>query len=470
MLLNSMLQQCKKKRDYFAFFLVTLIFFFCTIQMLSMIQYTSTAAFIAIGGYTYLLITADSGKRKYIIFFILEIFAFLLRANAMLMIQPMGIAVWFGIQLGDRQSTYKERAKRGLKILVPIILIVLFGILSDKVVYRSSEWQEYMQFKNTQEALFDFYGKPEYDEVEDILTKYDVTETEYNAYIQYTIFDYDVSVECTQELVQYMKNNRLSQNSWKQIVSQTAENWFYQDFRGLNTYVWIIWIIALLWMVIQGNLRLLWPFLGLKLSNVVVWSYMIWKGRLPWRVTAPIFICEIFFLVALLWKDFCRSEIYGIWKRALLMGVAVVALRYTYLTGQMQYRFAVVENRNNEILIESMYEIEEYCRSNPQNKYILGANSMSYFRGNALDVRLVKKRSSVMTGSWFSNSPSSREYLKSFFGEAGSDLHLIVYDEIPLDAIAVEYLSEKTGNTPILTDSFSTSSGAVYSVYYFGKQ
>lgn len=468
LLLNCMLRQCEKKRDYFTAVLVTLGLFLCTLQMLSMIQYTSTAAFVAIGGYTYLLLTAESGKKKYLVFFILEAIALLLRQNAMLMIQPMGLAVWFGYQLGDRHNACKVRLKRGLDILILIIAMVITAVLADKVVYRSPSWQEYMQFKASSEDLFDFYGKPPYDEVKDILDKYDVTQAEYYAYFHYTILDYDVSVECTRELVEYVKSNYVRENGWREIPRQIAETRYRGDFHGINVLVCVIWAFALAWIVMQRSFRLLWPLLGLKLGNTAVWYFMLWRGRTPWRVTAPIFICEIFFLAALLWGYFCKSEIKGMWRYVLLAGMSVLVFRYTYLTGQQQYRFAVQENENNEILIESMYEIEDYCRRNPRNYYLLGANSMSYFRGNALDVRLAKPRNSVVTGNWFSNSPSSAEYLQTYFGKGDRDLYLIVYEEVPIDSMAIEYLREKTGNSPVLADSFSTSSGAVYSVYYFG--
>lgn len=56
------------------------------------IQYTSTAALLAAGGYLWLLL--GKGKSKHVLFWLFELLSLLLRSQAMLMVQPIGVTIW----------------------------------------------------------------------------------------------------------------------------------------------------------------------------------------------------------------------------------------------------------------------------------------------------------------------------------------------------------------------------------------
>ena len=62
--------------------------------MPGLIQYTSTAALLAMAGYACLIMHSDE-RKGIIIFGIFEMLAFLLRSDSMLMIQPFGITTVF---------------------------------------------------------------------------------------------------------------------------------------------------------------------------------------------------------------------------------------------------------------------------------------------------------------------------------------------------------------------------------------
>ncbi|MGN0167141.1 MAG: hypothetical protein ACI4AB_03795 [Acetatifactor sp.] len=466
----ALFRNSERKKNYIAGGFIVGVSLLCTLRVLSNITFTTAAAFLAIGGYAYLLLEKNGGKGKTVLFLLLEGLSFLLRENAMLMLQPIGIAVWCGFQLGNRDIAFREKIKRQLEVILTVLFIVSVGTFADWVAYRSPEWKEYMSFKEARETLFDFYGTPEYLEVKGILDKYGVTEAEYTAYTHYVILDYDVSAECAQELAEYVKANRVRDKSFSSNLCQIAEQRFRGEYSRINKVSTAIWIMMFVWIIIQKSYHLLLPVTGLGISETVVWYFMIWRGRIPWRVTAPLFLCDIFILTILLWKEFSEKKVHGTWRYGIFAGMLGVMLWNVCLSGLEQYKYVVQENRGCEILSQSMYEIEEYCRANPENRYLLGANSMIYFRGAPFDTRLTLTRNSVVTGNWFSNSPPSRRYLKNYLGENAGGIYLIVYAEAPIDFAALDYLEEKTKCAPIETDSFTTTSGAVYAVYCFGEE
>lgn len=56
-------------------------------------------------------------------------------------------------------------------------------------------------------------------------------------------------------------------------------------------------------------------------------------------------------------------------------------------------------------IIEGLVEVQKYCRSHPQKRYILDMNSFMYYRGCVLETRLAGRQNSVYSGGWFSKSP-----------------------------------------------------------------
>ena len=437
----------------------------CNLRLLGNIQYTSTAALLAIAGYVCLLSEKDD-KKSLLLFAIFELFAFLLRSQAMLMIQAIGAPAYIGFVLGKNVS-WKERARKGLLFAMAVIGVIVVGETADGIAYRSPEWKEYREFNQARTELFDYYGRPGYEEVKEILDRYGVSETEYTAFTQYIILDYDVSAECARELSQYAKEKYGHQGSMKEILHQIYDSRFHQDWQGINHVSDVIWLFMAAWILLGKRWRLALPAAGIGIGGMLVRYYLYWGGRVPFRVMFPVFTAEILLLLALFLRDYGKAE-RSLLKTMLPAVLCLLLFGKGYEAGKEQYRYVSAENAGHRVYINGLYELEDYCSQRPENRYLIGQMTYCYYRGSALDTRIYQPRNSVLTGTWYSNSPSSRSYLREYFSNPNGGIYLIIYDsETQLDTAAVPYLAEKTGSEPVEVDHFALSHGGSYKVYFF---
>ncbi len=446
------------------------------IYMFSRIQYTSTAAMLAVAGYSCILFPGRDGHRKnWDLFFLMEFLALLLRLDAMLMIQPLGMAAFLGDFLGDEKYRDKKEWKCLGVCAGAVAAALLLGQAGNAIGYSSEEWKEYYRLDNARVELFDYYGFPEYEEVHDILDKYGVTETEYAAYSIYATLEYELSVECVEELAAYVQASR--SGSGIHVVALLRESWaviFSSDRQETNNLVGILWVGAILTCVFARKKEVIFPFLSVAAARTAVWSYLIYRGRLPDRVTRPLLFGEAVFLMMLLLQAW-EKELPKIRFRTLAGSISICFILWACISGQAQYRYAVEANATQEIMMESFQEVREYCEAHPENRYILDSNSFSSFIGPALGNTMSGTVNYVYSGGWYSNSPNVLRWIGEYLEELedpSSSVYLIIYDwsgDIDMEGCGatVQYLEEKTGKQPILVETLTLANGGIYLVIKF---
>lgn len=431
------------------------------------IQFTSTAALMAIAGYTCLLLHKNY-KTGMILFFLFEMMAFFIRVDAMLMIQPLGAAVCIGVNLTDTDSGIKVGCKKAADIVLTVILIFIIGWAGNQIGYHSKEWKEYIRFNTARAEIFDYYGAPDYKSVKPLLDKYAVTQAEYEGFCYYVIMDWEVSADCAEALAEHLKNS--SQRSFN-VVELLKKVWSQEPSAyslNIGRVAEVTWILLLLWGLLRRRFRILIPLGGLAIGKTLVWGYLFYKGRLPLRVCLPLFICESILLLALLVLEYFRKResgirlIYPILSSALFFVCCVFA-------GKMQYREAIRANEYQEAYLAGLVEIQDYCASHPENRYLLDSWSFSHYKGSVFTTEIYGKKNYAYSGSWFSNSPASKEYLYDYFRQGRESLFLIVFDEADRKDYASAFFSEKLGITPVLADRVTVSHGGSYLIWYFGE-
>ena len=155
------------------------------------IQFTSTASVLAVGGYLWLLLD-ERKHRRYIFFFLFELFSLFLRYHSMLMMQMMGgvlFCVSLLVKLLRKERTFKELFREGLKVLAVLAACFVVAWSGDYIVgdYGSEEWRAYNYYRIVKDDVEDFYGYPEYSQVADILAKYDISEKVYVGFTRYWV-------------------------------------------------------------------------------------------------------------------------------------------------------------------------------------------------------------------------------------------------------------------------------------------
>lgn len=201
-----LLNLCHEKGEMFACMLLCVSVFCINIYCVGLIQWTSTAALLALAGYVCLLSGED--RRSVLVFAGLELTAFLLRDEAMLMVQPLGGAVFAAQILEDGKWKEKKQWNMILSWGLSLAGIFVIGMLGKGVERYALGWQDGGRY-NTEVALRDYYGFPPYEEVKDILDKYQVTRTEYEGLGHYVTVGFSVDADCLSELAEYAGGYRV---------------------------------------------------------------------------------------------------------------------------------------------------------------------------------------------------------------------------------------------------------------------
>ncbi len=446
------------------------------IYMLSRIQYTSTAALLAIAGYSCVLFPGRNHKKKnLLLFFGMEFLALLLRLDAMLMMQLMGMAALIGAFLGSGKYRDKHEWKQLGSCVGIVAVALLLGQAGNAIGYSSEEWKEYYRLDDARIELFDYYGFPEYEEVRDILDKYGVTETEYAAYRIYATLEYELSVECVEELAAYVQASRAG--SGIHVGALLRESWaviFSSDRQESNNLVGILWVGAILTCAFVRKKEVILPFLSVAAARTVVWGYLIYRGRLPARVTKPLLVGEAVMLLVFLlyiWEGQSSRRIFQVLAGAICACFALWACA----SGYGQLRYVREANATQKVMMESFQEVREYCEDHPENRYILDCNSFSSFIGSALGNTMSGTVNYVYSGGWYSNSPNVLRRIDEYLGkleDPSSSVYLIIYDwsgdtDMEGCGATVQYLEEKTARQPILVETLTLANGGLYLVIKF---
>lgn len=444
--------------------------FLLNLYSVGFIQWTSTAALLATAGYIYLIMKFDN--KAVWVCAVFELLGFLLRSEAMLMIQPFGAGVLLGFFWSEERWKEEKQRKIIFRWIVAIIGILAIGTTSRWIAYRSDEWKAADAYYDARVKLMDYYGIPPYEEVQSILDKYQITQTEYEGFANWIMVGSNIDAECLEELVTYIEAREHTELNLGYLLRSSVEGLRKEEPLAGNRLAGLLWVCVLLWMILARRKNLIIPALGLGAVRTAVWCYIIYRGRMPNRVTYPLFFAETIFLLSMILKTYAGIDVKTYLHKAALLCVCGVVAFGGYKIGQAQYRFVSAENKAQALYILGHKEIREYCGRYPDNRYILDAFSFSYYKGSALETDIYTPINGIYSGTWISQSPVNKRYEREYLGDDWKELYVIVYDDgQPLDVqkeyISARYYAEKTGRQPVLSDRFTVSHGGSYLVWYF---
>ncbi len=438
----------------------TAAYYYC----MEMMQYTSVAAFLAVGGYVCFLLRR-SRRTALVWFFVLELLAFLLRSEAMLMIQPLGLAA-AAASMPEKQQR-PQWWKEALTAAALLALVLCTGGMGSLAGYHGKDWDRYKQFNDTRSLLFDYYHALDYEEIRPLLEEYGVSREKYEAYREYVILDWKMDGAMEEQMKDYMEEH---QGKFPQMgkLLQDVLRASGVDIPWRIRYVTLLaWGVYCLWMLLNGRwVRCILGGAFILGARTAVWAYLVWRGRLPLRVTLPLLAAEVIFLLALVWRDYEGREAAG-WRRFLLLigcgGWGLSGL----IAAREQIRYGEWAGGSQQAMMEGLREIREYCGSRPGNRYILDAGSMVYFTGSVFETGVYRPVNAVYSGGWFSTTPGAQKRLEEYLGTAPGFYFLILDDGGQENSGGFRYLVQEMGQEPTLADQWTASHGGSYYVYYF---
>lgn len=488
---DAFLSRCHGKKELFFALLLCAVLYTAEFYIIAGIQYTSTAAMLAITGYLCLLLYPGEKSRQ-TIFFLLEFLSYLLRSNAMLMIQPMGFAVLAGFYFAECElyhlhsfsvKEYLRKCRPLFQSAVLLLLILLIGRGSYHIFYSSPGWQEYEKINDAVTEITDYASIPPYEQVQEILPRYGVTQKQYNAFLQYAMIEENLSGDCLLEIAQASRSGKESP-PLSLLLEQFSDSYTTRKYWDLNFLLLAAWAVCIICVVFAGAFSFLLPMAGLFLARSTLWLFLLYEGRIPPRVMVPLYLGEISYLLCLFFltvkKEFglCSShpriaasvsgKRYGAFLQKYLPFLLIsLLLPFAAQTLKSQYLYIAEKNANEVVYFTGMQEIISYCNNHPENRYFIDASALIYYRGSAFETKIYGERNNVITGCWYSGAPVLYQYEKDYF--SGCDtIYLITSSDMEMQASMVtDYLEELLNSRARPEETFMVSNGGKYLVYAF---
>lgn len=469
-ILDSFYSKAKSKTDICISTVLAGLLFLTELYLISQISYTMTASFMAVAGYVCLILN-ENKKSRIGYFIVLELLAFLLRDKAMLMIQPLGFAVFFGLVLIGKNKTVKAKLLQVVKIVVILAAVVILGFAGNKIGYHSEAWQAYMKYNDARTTLFDYSEFPPYEEVAHILEKYDVSKIDYNAYVDYTILDWELSLDCVKELAEYIEKKQASP-TLNSVLNDFKTATFEENYWQTNTLLIFGFICVVLFLLLSKNFAGFLPLIFLTLARTVIWLYLLYEGRFPLRIAMPLFACELVILVALAFYFYCNNQPYAKWQNIAFVLVGAILGVVGLWSAKIQFVNFRQMNTSHAIYMQGFDEVMDYCNENSENRYILDTLNFIWYNGEALNGTIYGERNCISAGSWLSGAPTLLEGNRNYLDNTENGFYYIMLSEEEsteeeLNHPSVLYLADVSKSTPYVADSFVASHGGTYSVIYF---
>lgn len=464
-ILDSAFEKCKRWYHMLIVIGMTAGVFGSFCYCVGQLQYTSTATMLAIAGYVCLILYEDKTQR-FLIFFLFEFLAYLLRVESMLLMIPFCMVAVMGWVFCGCEGVLQEKVRHVCVVCGVLLTTILVATMGDALGYHGEAWKQYRRFNDARTAMFDYYGKPDSDEVKDILEEYKVSPAKYNAFLSHVILDWSNDVECAEALEDYSRENyeddvtlmECLQNSWRYSIGN-----FTWD---INKVLIVTWILYWAWVLCGKQWKMIIPGGAMLLVRTGVWSWMLWRGRMPLRVTIPLLACETILVLTLIWVNIMKTK-KTILLKTILLVCCIMFVWTSVNSAKMQYQYLKKENGIQEIYIAGFKELLQYCNENKQNRYLIDSSAVSWYQGSVYETDIYQSANAIVSGGWFSNSPIMQLHLQEYLGSAKDGIYAILCaDGGEATHPMVSYLKEEMKSEPVLTDVLTVSHGGKYAVYY----
>jgi hypothetical protein len=432
------------------------------------IQYTSTAELCAIMGYVCYAFCKNKAQ-QYMYFCILEILAFCLRPNAMLLMIPMGLCIML-LLVDDHKLYLKKKSLKELTFGISfLILLVCIGKVSMVLPTIDREFRLANECNESRMQMFDYTGVPKYEEIYDLLDE-NVTEEKLEAFKNYLILEWDCSDGNLQRLEEYTKS-KVVHPKVLEVLKMSFDILFKNKFCKISAVILPMLVATLLGIVISKKYWMFVQVFVFHIAATVSLGWLVYNGRIPGRVIYPIVFAEIVYLMCVIVKTLTITEEeheLRTAKNVVKVVTVVIALFFSGISVKEQYRFIKDNTLAEKLLSEQFDTVINYCNKNQDGIYIVSHEFYLY-----TSVSVFKKYDTgnyILSGGWYSLLPESLEYVKEYLGQDKKCYFIISEDtqQFVIDA-KLNYLEQYFGEKSEEADEFITSTGVLCKVYCVRK-
>lgn len=471
----SLISQSKSLPGFILSLVLIATVYFVSIYEVCQIQFTSAAMLLAVSGYL-LLIVNDKRKISYIHFFLFELVACATRDSAMMLLQPLCCAMYLGNCLAVSNG-YKKELLLALKKTFICVSIALLSICIIKILdFATFTSDEYRYYRKTDDALVylaDYQEEIEYLEIEDVLEKYNIDESDYKQYLNY-VYRYpetEFTEECYDELIPRLEKIRDTKDSYfNPRVAIVQQLFSSTEYWHMHQYTAILFVIAVVVAVLFRDwnrlIQAALSFGGYALGIIVlsVRNRYVLRIMLPYYLGAS--ILALLIIVSIINR--ANKSHFFVVQKVVTTVLIVVILTFSVFIGKDFFAYGRRQNHVvNKTEYDKMVEISDYCNSHSKEKYVIDLSYSRYVSTPVFDTKYYGRTNYFHSGSWYSKNSTvynyGVEYLKNGY-------EYIVYEAQEWMGLeGLDYYANELMCSPKLIDKKKLSNGATIWVYHLQK-
>lgn len=454
------------------------LFFLVDLNMISEVQYTTTAGFAAATAlFCFITARMNASVPEFITYNIPTVLfaltAYSMRQNVLYLILPMAGMLWLAKWIFAYRSGIEHIA---LKLWsVALILLAGMGILMGlhRAAYSDPEWADFLKINHYRERVGDFYTWPEYEECKDELTSLGISEEDYMyrrsgaPYIGYnmSVEDWkqmhDIARDC------YLKRTDVKDRI-KNILTGSITVFLYQEgMQPANIILAFLLFNTFVLILLRRSYPALLVYLFYFFGRMVSWGYVLYEGRFPKRITQPLIVADYMILLGILLS-------FNLLRLEKIRGYAVMLSCMLLLSAASLY-FTKTDIDTNYHARQSNWEgLKDYCHAHPDNFYIwtYDGNTLDNYCESPFDMSLDTYNNFFYTNWGVVCNPNSRKKLSAHgIGDFGRDLvesdniyFILENAPYPEEHPVIMYLRHNYNASLQQTDSF-IAGNAAYNVY-----
>ncbi len=435
-ILNAMLQSEKslpvRLLTVLLFCLFSYGFLFLHIAEL---QFTTVTAMAGCGALFLFMLSSPADSLRETLknnlgFLLFSAYGFCFRGQAFIMFFPMIGMIGLGKYLDAGKGTslfHINKKRKNLLALAGIFLAVIGSLfLLEKLAYQREDWRIFSAYTEASEAVYDYEGYPDYDTHKETYRELGISPSSHEAAAHYYSIALEPGInqktmETLAAIVEQERKLSLSElpNKLGEMAAFFLDRHLSYTDRPLSLLVYCLYILFFLCGIVSRKPKVLRDILFLGFARMVIWTYLIFYGRLPSRVSQSVYLAELVILLAIafgnrIWAasetgDASEVKKTGISRRLIcpvcwtfsVAILTVVCLRF----GFPKAKAAAWEASSRLTFSQSFADMRNYFHAHPDNLYYLDMNSFGSFTEDGLQPSTGTYDNFLYLGSWIPHSP-----------------------------------------------------------------
>lgn len=372
------------------------------------VQYTMTCA-ILMAAAVFWFYTTDATKSvksflaENIVSILFVVLAFQIRTEMAILLFPFLLGAGLCKWSKEKKFFTKENIVKYLGIIGAALALMGGSLLADRLAYGTEEWQRFRAFFDYRTEIYDFLGWPDYETNREFYEEAGLSQAEAVLIDNYNFaLDESIDEEVLRKMVDYQTGQRggdtLFLIDFKEAVwlyGNSLLSTKYMPYSSLLLFLYLLLMIAAIYNRDKSYLWKLPMFVGIR---SVCWMYIILRNRTPDRITHGLFWMELMMLFGLLAVEWGRKKISRV-------TVSVLACVILGLSLPNLWSNALGEGGSREKINEEWLLLQEYCKENPENYYVIDVYSTVKYTEKMFENVDNSYRNYDLCGGWTAKSP-----------------------------------------------------------------